>query len=198
MLPRGSWCLGWRCLVDPLTHCHSKQNSRLDVALARERNRDNRKAVFQCRLRLLCRAVLPPIAWNANARRTRPQKKMMSTGHDPDREKSSSSVAEFFWHLRSRRSEEHTSELQSRQYLVCRLLLEKKHDATHRPPLRLAALVYPLQLDRAASVEAQFHSGQLVRLRNTAALPLSDLLSSTAPGCASRATRTDSNRCGPA
>src|SRR3712207_7094510 len=27
---------------------------------------------------------------------------------------------------RSRRSEEHTSELQSRQYLVCRLLLEKK------------------------------------------------------------------------
>src|SRR3712207_2828567 len=26
------------------------------------------------------------------------------------------------------RSEEHTSELQSRQYLVCRLLLEKKYD----------------------------------------------------------------------
>src|SRR3712207_8669427 len=29
-----------------------------------------------------------------------------------------------------RRSEEHTSELQSRQYLVCRLLLEKKNIAT--------------------------------------------------------------------
>src|SRR3712207_7502009 len=28
--------------------------------------------------------------------------------------------------LRPQRSEEHTSELQSRQYLVCRLLLEKK------------------------------------------------------------------------
>src|SRR3712207_7845280 len=28
--------------------------------------------------------------------------------------------------LRATRSEEHTSELQSRQYLVCRLLLEKK------------------------------------------------------------------------
>src|SRR3712207_8904089 len=27
------------------------------------------------------------------------------------------------------RSEEHTSELQSRQYLVCRLLLEKKHQS---------------------------------------------------------------------
>src|SRR3712207_7660030 len=31
------------------------------------------------------------------------------------------------------RSEEHTSELQSRQYLVCRLLLEKKNQAS---PLR--------------------------------------------------------------
>src|SRR3712207_8839046 len=30
---------------------------------------------------------------------------------------------------RTLRSEEHTSELQSRQYLVCRLLLEKKTDA---------------------------------------------------------------------
>src|SRR3712207_8694108 len=29
------------------------------------------------------------------------------------------------------RSEEHTSELQSRQYLVCRLLLEKKKTSTH-------------------------------------------------------------------
>src|SRR3712207_7781377 len=31
----------------------------------------------------------------------------------------------------SLRSEEHTSELQSRQYLVCRLLLEKKKNSTH-------------------------------------------------------------------
>src|SRR3712207_8128308 len=35
---------------------------------------------------------------------------------------------------RSARSEEHTSELQSRQYLVCRLLLEKK-----KHPLKLFA-----------------------------------------------------------
>src|SRR3712207_7861276 len=35
--------------------------------------------------------------------------------------------------LISGRSEEHTSELQSRQYLVCRLLLEKKkHRSIHR------------------------------------------------------------------
>src|SRR3712207_7157667 len=32
---------------------------------------------------------------------------------------------------RPRRSEEHTSELQSRQYLVCRLLLEKKKTYQH-------------------------------------------------------------------
>src|SRR3712207_7567311 len=31
------------------------------------------------------------------------------------------------------RSEEHTSELQSRQYLVCRLLLEKKKTTTSQP-----------------------------------------------------------------
>src|SRR3712207_8821161 len=31
------------------------------------------------------------------------------------------------WRVSLRRSEEHTSELQSRQYLVCRLLLEKKN-----------------------------------------------------------------------
>src|SRR3712207_9024991 len=34
---------------------------------------------------------------------------------------------------RAVRSEEHTSELQSRQYLVCRLLLEKKNTITHIP-----------------------------------------------------------------
>src|SRR3712207_8181972 len=34
---------------------------------------------------------------------------------------------------KTRRSEEHTSELQSRQYLVCRLLLEKKTQNNGRP-----------------------------------------------------------------
>src|SRR5258707_1509240 len=43
------------------------------------------------------------------------------------------------------RSEEHTSELQSRQYLVCRLLLEKKKNSvTHRQePPRTVALYRP-------------------------------------------------------
>src|SRR3712207_7858541 len=46
-------------------------------------------------------------------------------------------------HGKTSRSEEHTSELQSRQYLVCRLLLEKKKNtaslrpATPDQPLRI-------------------------------------------------------------
>src|SRR3712207_8049195 len=36
-----------------------------------------------------------------------------------------------FFNFKTPRSEEHTSELQSRQYLVCRLLLEKKKTRTY-------------------------------------------------------------------
>src|SRR5438445_1789736 len=38
----------------------------------------------------------------------------------------------------TRRSEEHTSELQSRQYLVCRLLLEKKKKKKQKKNTRLS------------------------------------------------------------
>src|SRR2546423_6847600 len=46
---------------------------------------------------------------------------------------------------RTRRSEEHTSELQSLAYLVCRLLLEKKKKYTHvfYPPPRSLLLLAP-------------------------------------------------------
>src|SRR5947209_20612978 len=40
---------------------------------------------------------------------------------------------------RQLRSEEHTSELQSRQYLVCRLLLEKKKTAEHERKIDMTA-----------------------------------------------------------
>src|SRR3712207_7409619 len=43
--------------------------------------------------------------------------------HKEENQKGISSLETFFL---GTRSEEHTSELQSRQYLVCRLLLEKK------------------------------------------------------------------------
>src|SRR3712207_7298691 len=42
------------------------------------------------------------------------------------------------------RSEEHTSELQSRQYLVCRLLLEKKNKTTITSMLYLHSFAYSL------------------------------------------------------
>src|SRR3712207_7526432 len=53
-------------------------------------------------------------------------KALRAAGHDPELIRSYGST------LLPDRSEEHTSELQSRQYLVCRLLLEKKrrHEKT--------------------------------------------------------------------
>src|SRR3712207_7494533 len=58
------------------------------------------------------------------------------------------------------RSEEHTSELQSRQYLVCRLLLEKKKKKqycvnSHRSPSSCKLLV-----DLSIIRHSLIHSGQ--------------------------------------
>src|SRR5947209_10397633 len=47
------------------------------------------------------------------------------------------------------RSEEHTSELQSRQYLVCRLLLEKKKYVKKRTGLDVAGKTLGLQANSA-------------------------------------------------
>src|SRR3712207_7533210 len=44
-------------------------------------------------------------------------------------------VSTIIQHKNVRRSEEHTSELQSRQYLVCRLLLEKKKNLLQVLPI---------------------------------------------------------------
>src|SRR3712207_7016734 len=51
------------------------------------------------------------------------------------------------------RSEEHTSELQSRQYLVCRLLLEKKNI---KEALRCASNEFPPRLHRLREVLERF------------------------------------------
>src|SRR2546428_7421398 len=45
--------------------------------------------------------------------------------------------------LQALRSEEHTSELQSRSDLVCRLLLEKKKQRIYIPAVRRHAMPYP-------------------------------------------------------
>src|SRR3712207_8907322 len=49
----------------------------------------------------------------------------------PTVDTSTASVEEIATVVMQTRSEEHTSELQSRQYLVCRLLLEKKKQMRH-------------------------------------------------------------------
>src|SRR3712207_9542224 len=48
----------------------------------------------------------------------------------PDRGPNKGKMGQGGQRVSGRRSEEHTSELQSRQYLVCRLLLEKKKKIT--------------------------------------------------------------------
>src|SRR3712207_9133971 len=53
-----------------------------------------------------------------------PQNRLFSTNHTTGTSRAGSRLRVL--QSLSRRSEEHTSELQSRQYLVCRLLLEKK------------------------------------------------------------------------
>src|SRR3712207_7395830 len=52
--------------------------------------------------------------------------------HEPERPRRHLAARQRF-ERGARRSEEHTSELQSRQYLVCRLLLEKKKTETSSP-----------------------------------------------------------------
>src|SRR3712207_9018238 len=60
---------------------------------------------------------------------------LVSTRNDSSTVPAISSTALTIWTqvvpiIPPKRSEEHTSELQSRQYLVCRLLLEKKKNIT--------------------------------------------------------------------
>src|SRR3712207_6955790 len=70
-----------------------------------------------------------PLYWSALVRETtprseRPASRLVISSVRPSAKYSSAGGPRFL--NGSTRSEEHTSELQSRQYLVCRLLLEKK------------------------------------------------------------------------
>src|SRR3712207_8985261 len=64
---------------------------------------------------------------------SRPKHAVMRSDNEPGVNAYSSRPSKNKENFRSGRSEEHTSELQSRQYLVCRLLLEKKtkHPTVH-------------------------------------------------------------------
>src|SRR3712207_6891016 len=73
---------------------------------------------------------------SAPVSRRRRRRAIRDTGSSRNRADRAPAAA---WTARARttaaaaRSEEHTSELQSRQYLVCRLLLEKKKKLYHTP-----------------------------------------------------------------
>src|SRR3712207_6979471 len=68
------------------------------------------------------------------ARRGTPTRRLRGDGAEYDARAVERAVFEVIRQAAQRcRSEEHTSELQSRQYLVCRLLLEKKHPPSRRP-----------------------------------------------------------------
>src|SRR2546428_9521072 len=56
------------------------------------------------------------------------------------------------WALEAYRSEEHTSELQSRSDLVCRLLLEKKKNITMRTKIHLPQFLRTYQQHAVVSV----------------------------------------------
>src|SRR3712207_8031684 len=78
----------------------------------------------------LFRSPVPPSPSGAHRPRQRPGNGRFAAAdrqgaeHRPPSRRPLLSLQEL--NLGTRRSEEHTSELQSRQYLVCRLLLEKK------------------------------------------------------------------------
>src|SRR2546421_3347888 len=55
------------------------------------------------------------------------------------------------------RSEEHTSELQSRSDLVCRLLLEKKKTQTPKPKTAAKAPTCPLEQTDSTTRQVQLH-----------------------------------------
>src|SRR3712207_8866221 len=75
---------------------------------------------FSCKL---------PLSWGLFPSRARLPQGLVRPPDDPSRSHQGASVStdsSRAWRRLGERSEEHTSELQSRQYLVCRLLLEKK------------------------------------------------------------------------
>src|SRR5947209_16407879 len=74
-----------------------------------------------------------------------------TTSRAPARRCTSAAAPRRPWSPARVRSEEHTSELQSRQYLVCRLLLEKKKtDRTF--PVKVIEFVTGEQMDRCSGM----------------------------------------------
>src|SRR2546425_9530693 len=78
---------------------------------------------------LLCGALGP--ATPADAHHTKPHQEAVQAARSALFDRKDPGLA--LRHLEGMRSEEHTSELQSLAYLVCRLLLEKKKKRIYHP-----------------------------------------------------------------
>src|SRR2546425_8275277 len=77
----------------------------------------------------LFRSYQPPLPWTPTTLGTMVGGVMSSTSKSPNGDNEVVSAHTIWFTLSSTmRSEEHTSELQSLAYLVCRLLLEKKKE----------------------------------------------------------------------
>src|SRR2546429_7176514 len=70
---------------------------------------------------------------SARSRRSAPVRRCTGAGTAADGHASAAACDQAKSRPRSARSEEHTSELQSRLHLVCRLLLEKKKKIINQP-----------------------------------------------------------------
>src|SRR5229473_7433222 len=90
-------------------------------------------AVFLLMIRRPPRSTLFPYTTLFRSRRGRGATAPCQARHRPDRARHSPRPC-----CRAARSEEHTSELQSLAYLVCRLLLEKKKNISTSCAIRLA------------------------------------------------------------
>src|SRR5258707_7223451 len=77
------------------------------------------------------RSTLFPYTTLFRSHKSMPCSKQRPSRAGPDKLSSLVRLAPSRRRLAMNRSEEHTSELQSRQYLVCRLLLEKKKKNTN-------------------------------------------------------------------
>src|SRR5947209_4269859 len=99
------------------------------------------------------------------------------------------------------RSEEHTSELQSRQYLVCRLLLEKKKEIEHPTSSTLlysssfffnstaTTEIYTLSLHDALPIFSRDHA-----VRSCSVAGLSDRISRISPAFSLSSERVTSSK----
>src|SRR3712207_7305381 len=75
----------------------------------------------------------------------------------------------FAFGYTSYRSEEHTSELQSRQYLVCRLLLEKKKPTISGPSKATKKRPPPAMLRRLLAMQVGLENASAISLNPTSA-----------------------------